>query len=140
MSVRGQQCNLSRSRLVRSFDRRKRLQISRHGSAIIGRKLGSVAHNRSHCPADGIAVGQLTRFQNPRDVLLGEIAYAGRGNIGNLAVATFRVGTAGETLAGNDASQAIARAVTLRAMARTIDEISTAIPLLRSRRIGAEFL
>src|SRR6266849_926775 len=120
--------------MFRSFDRRKRFYIGRHGGAIFGRKLGSVAHDRSHGTADGIAVRQLAGLEDAPDVLLGIIADSGLGNIGNLAVAAFRVGAAGEALACNDSAEAIARAVALRAMARAVDEIGAAIPLLRFGR------
>jgi len=134
--MRRQRLNVSRT--LRSFDRGKGFYIGRHGSAILGQKLGSVAHDCSHGTADGIAVRQLAGLEDAPDVLLGIITYSGLGNIGNLAVAPFRVGAAGEAPACNDPAQAIARAVALRTMARTVDEIGAAIPLLRSGRIGLE--
>ena len=41
----------------------------------------------------------------------------------------FRIWPAGETLRGDDATEEIARAVTLGAMAEAVDEISAAIPV-----------
>src|SRR5262249_61756423 len=72
------------------------------------------------------------------DVALGVVADSCRRDIGHGAVAAFRIGTAGEALAFDDAAEAVARAVALRAMARTVDKICAAIPLRRFGRVGRE--
>src|SRR5262249_57708327 len=46
----------------------------------------------------------------------------------------------GKARARDEAAEAIAGAVALRAMARTVDEISTAIPRRRLGRVGLELL
>src|SRR6516162_3694180 len=57
-------CIALRARLA-SLDRRKRLYIARDRGTLFGRKLGSVAHDRSHRPGYGIAIRQLAGLQNP---------------------------------------------------------------------------
>ena len=57
-----------------------------------------------------------------------------------IAPFAFRVGPTSETLRRNDAAQRIARAVALRAVAGTVHQIGTAIPLSGLRRIRLERL
>src|SRR5262249_57360436 len=67
-----------------------------------------------------------------------ELAVPRRRNVGTHPLAAFRIGTADEALAGDDRAESIARAVTLGAMAWSIDEIRAAIPLVRLGGIGLE--
>src|SRR5262249_38719952 len=74
------------------------------------------------------------------DVPLRVVADSCRRDVGDPAVAAFWIGPAGKALARDDAAEAIAGAVALRAMARTVDEISAAIPRPRLGRVGLELL
>src|SRR5262249_60228811 len=66
--------------------------------------------------------------------------FPGGGGVGTPPVPACGGGPAGKALARDDTVEAIAGAVALRAMARTVDEISAAIPQRRLGRVGLELL
>src|SRR5262249_61458596 len=55
-------------------------------------------------------MGQVSGLKNLLDVALRVIADSCRRNVGNRPLAAFRIGTAGEALAGDDRAESIARA------------------------------
>src|SRR5262249_17401366 len=72
------------------------------------------------------------------DIALRVIADSGRRDVGNPAIAAFRIRTAGEALAGDDAAETVARTVALRAMAWAVHQIGAGIHLCRLGGIGME--
>src|SRR6202035_5170093 len=102
--------------------------------AIFRAQLRGVPNYPPHRSADGIAIGRLPGFEEIADVLFAPVRNALLRDVRHPALA-FRIGPAGEALAGDDAAEEIARAMTLRAMAEAVDQIRPAIPLRVVRRI-----
>jgi hypothetical protein len=115
-------------RMLRSLDRRQRFDIVRDRGAIPGRELRRIADDRGHRATDRIAVRHVAGFKDTLDVPFRVITNSSGRNVGNPTVAAFLIRTAGEALA-DDGPEKIAGTVTLRAVAWTVDEISTAVPL-----------
>src|SRR5262249_48854710 len=130
----------SPSRTLRAFDRRQRFEVERDRAAVLRRQFRRIGDHRRHRATDRIAVGQISGLKDAFDVALRVVAYTCRRDVGDPAVAAFRIGPAGKALARDDAAEAIAGAVALRAMARTVDEISAAIPRCWLGRVGLELL
>src|SRR5262245_35927845 len=130
----------SPSRTLRAFDRRQRFEVERDRAAVLCRQFRRIGGRRRHCARARVAGGQIAGLEDALDVPLRVVAYTCRRDVGDPAVAAFRVGPAGKALARDDAAEAIAGAVALRAMARTVDEISAAIPRRRLGRVGLEML
>src|SRR5215470_12581195 len=114
----------SYSRVLRPFDRRQRFEVERDRATIYCRKLRRTAHHGRHQATHRIAVGHVSTLEDAFDVALRIVAYTRWRDIGDGAVAAFRIGTAGKALAFDDAAERIGRAVALRAMARAVDQIS----------------
>src|SRR5204863_9880827 len=74
-----------------------------------------------------VAVGQSAGLEEIGEILHAPFAKFLLRDVRYPALA-FRIGTAGKALRGDDATEQIARAVALRAMAETVDEIGAAIP------------
>src|SRR5262249_21092228 len=128
------------SRTLRAFDRWQRFDVERDRAAVLRRKFRRIGHHRRHRATDRIAVGQISGLEDAFDVPLRVVADSCRRDVGDPAVAAFWIGPAGKALARDGAAEAIAGAVALRAMARTVDEISAAIPRPRLGRVGLELL
>src|SRR6202048_5414702 len=90
------------------------------------------------CPATPIPIRQIPGFEVVFDVVCRVIANARLGDVGNVSLTTFRVGTAGKALAGDYSAEEIARAVALRTVSRAVDQIGAAIPLRGLGRIRRE--
>src|SRR5438128_12601347 len=127
---------LAVSRALRPFDQRQRFDVERDRGAIVRRKFRRIGDHCRHRATDRIAVGHVAALEDSFDVALGIIADSCWRDIGDGAVAAFRIGTAGKALACDDAAEGVARAVALRAMARAADQISAPIPLGRLGWIG----
>src|SRR6266436_2786307 len=121
----------------RSVHWRQRLEILRHACAILRWQLRGVFDHARHRAAGAVAVGHFPGFEEIGDVLLAPFAKSFLGDIGYPALA-FRIWPAREALRGDDAAKEISGAVTLRAMAEAVDEVRTAIPANRARRIRRE--
>src|SRR6266436_1432515 len=125
---------------LRPLHRRQRFDVKRDRGTIVRRKFRRIGHHGRHQATDRIAVGHVPALEDSFDVALGVVADSCWRDIGDGAVAAFRIGTAGKALACDDAAEEIARAVALRAMARAVDQISAAIPLRWLERVGLELL
>src|SRR5207248_98666 len=88
--------------------------------------------------AYGIAIGHLSGFENALDVALRVIADSGRRDVGNPSVPAFRIRTAGEPLADDDAAEGVAGAVALGAVTGAVDQIGATIFLRRFGGIRLE--
>src|SRR5262249_61526275 len=124
------------SRTFRPLDRRQRFEVGRDRCAILGGEFGDLAHHGGHRSADGIAVGHVPSLENALDIALRVIADSGRRDVGNPAIAAFRIRTAGEALAGDDAAETVARTVALRAMAWAVHQMWAASHLCRLGGLG----
>src|SRR5262249_56084387 len=107
---------LGASRAVWSFDRRQRFEVSPDRRAILVREFRDPAPHGGHRSADGIAVGHVSGFENALDVAPRVIADSGRRDVGNPTIAAFRIRTAGEALADDDAAEGVAGAMAIGAM------------------------
>src|SRR5262249_61174448 len=108
------------------------------GGATFGGIVGFTPTPGCHRPRRQPPFGQVSGLKIRFDAALRVTADSRRRNVGNRPLAAFRIGTADEALAGDDRAESIARAVTLGAMAWSIDEIRAAIPLVRLGGIGLE--
>src|SRR5262249_6371182 len=96
-----------------------------------------ISYHARHRAAGIVAIGQLPGLEEIGDVLLAPVADALLRYVGYPALA-FRIGATREALSRDDAAEKIARAVTLRAMAKTVDEIGAAIPLRAAAAVRHE--
>src|SRR5262249_49913955 len=92
-----------------------------------------------HAATDGVAVGRHAGLEHVDDVLLRPIGEPLLSDVGDPAFAV-RIRTAGKALRRNDAAGGVARAMALRAMPGTVDEIGAAIPGRRLRWVGCKDL
>src|SRR5262249_22147920 len=76
--------------------------------------------------------------ENALDVALRVITDSGRRDVGNPTIPAFRIRTAGEPLADDDAAEGIAGAMALGAMTGAVDQIGAAIFLRRFGGIRLE--
>src|SRR5207237_8249978 len=117
----------------RALDGWQRLQVFGHASAILRAQLRCVLDHARHRTAGAVAVRHLPSLKKISDILLAPVANAFLGDVGHPTLA-FRVWAAGESLRGDNATEEVPRAVTLRAMADAANQIGAAIPARRARR------
>src|SRR4030095_15202588 len=84
-----------------------------------------------------VSFGRWPGHEEVGDILRAPVGEPLLRNVGHPALA-FGIGAAGETLRLDDATEEIARAVTLRAMSETVDEIGAAIPRGRTGGVRRE--
>src|SRR5215467_9925471 len=93
------------SRVLRPFDRRQRFEVERDRGTIYSRKLRRIAHYGRHQATHRIAVGHVSGLEDAFDVALRIVADSCWRNVGDGAVAAFRIGTAGKALTCDDAAE-----------------------------------
>ena len=111
------------------FHRSQRFDVERNRCSILRGKLGDVADDLCHWAANRVPIRQIPGCEDVFDVVCRVIADTRLGDVGNVSLTTFRVGTAGKALAGDYSAEEIARAVALRTVSGAIDQIGAAIPL-----------
>src|SRR3954453_3136302 len=109
-------------RLRRSLDRRQRLDVLGDPSAILRRQLRNIPDHARHRAAGAVAIGHLPALQEIFEVFHAPLRQPLLRDVGDPPLA-FRIWPAGKALGCHDAAEEIPWAVTLRAMAKTVDEI-----------------
>src|SRR4051794_38772698 len=96
-----------------------------YGRAILCAELRGILDHARHRAADVVTVRRRARFEKIVDILLAPVGETFLRDVGDETLA-FRIRPAGEALRSYDATEEIARAMTLRAMTERVDEIGAA--------------
>src|SRR5947208_1669227 len=110
------------------------------GAALLRRQLRRVLDDTRHRAHGLVALRQVAGLEEVGNVLhapFGEVAFLRDVRHPTLA---FGIRRAGKALRGDNAAEEIARAVALRAMTQSVDEIGAAIPCGGMRRVRDERL